>query len=87
MPGHEMSSHVAEQQTPPAQDRFPEQVMLHVLSKPPQLMRPPVPPLNPPGLASDPSTDNIAVREQAVPHREARSTSVATEERAVLMCR
>jgi hypothetical protein len=40
MPGHEMSNQVAEHQTPPAHERLPEQVMLHVLSKPPQLMRP-----------------------------------------------
>ena len=41
IPGQEMSSQVAEHQTPPAHDRLPEHVILHVLSKPPQLMRPP----------------------------------------------
>jgi hypothetical protein len=41
IPGQETSSQVAVHQTPPAQDRLPEQVMLHVLSEPPQLIKPP----------------------------------------------
>jgi hypothetical protein len=36
-----MFNQVAEHQTPPAHERLPAQVMLHVLSKPPQLMTPP----------------------------------------------
>jgi hypothetical protein len=40
IPGQEISSQVDEHQTPPAHERLPEQVMLHVLSKPPQLMSP-----------------------------------------------